>query len=225
LLLLLQPGLSQASQAAKSLGERVAELFSAFQRPRLLALGVAFLLIISLGIGVNITLPLFIAQVHSLLAGTASSMVASVTLVMVLGSAGAGLLLSRGISPVGLFALWAAAGWAAGSLSFYPGLSLTARYLVMIAWFLVSGAALATILAALPLAADPARPGAAAAMLTFAGAVATFLTPPLWLGILASGTWLHFAAVLAVGWVVALGAIATVTAASRARIPSSQTPG
>jgi predicted MFS family arabinose efflux permease len=204
MLALLQPNIAIPKQAKKTFSERIAELFIAFRRPQLVSLGVAFMLIISLGMGANLTLPLLIAEVHVMPAGSASNMVASVTLVMILGSALAGILLARKVNPVRMFVMLALAGFAAGSLSFYPELSVQQRYGVMFAWFLVSGAGLATTMATLPLTADPARPGSAAALLNFAGAVAALVNPPIWLGIFQSGQWLPFLGMMAAGWAIAV---------------------
>jgi len=203
LLLLLQEYATPLSAPAKPLRERLEDLVSAFGRPELLSLGMAFFLIVGVGLGVNITLPLFIERVHSMSASGASSLVASVTLVMVAGSAVAAVVLGRGMRTSRVFAGLGLAAIIAGSLSFAPALALPARYAAMAAWFLFSGAALATILAALPVAADPRRPGAAAAMLAFTGAVATFVAPPLWLGVEEGGQWLPFAALLSGGWLAA----------------------
>jgi len=204
LLCLLQPTVEVAKQAARSLSERVGELFSAFGRPQLVALGVAFLMVISMGVGANMTLPLYTARVHELSAGDASAMVASVTLTMVIGSALAGLFLPKLKRPQWMFLMVALGGLVAGALCFVPDLSVQARYVAMICWFVISGAGMATIMAALPTAADPARPGAAAALLNFTGAVAALLNPPLWLGVFEAGHWIPFIQLFALGWAVSL---------------------
>lgn len=225
LLAFLQPTIAVPKQAKKALADRFAELFLAFRRPQLVALGVAFMMIISLGMGANLTLPLFIAQVHAMSASAASNMVASVTLVMILGSALAGILLARKVSPVRLFVLLAIAGVGAGSLCFYPGLSVEQRYAVMFGWFLISGAGLATTMATLPLAADPERLGSAAALLNFAGAVAALLNPPVWLGIFESGQWLPFSGMMAAGWAIAVLMVWLVFRLAAARAATTaQTP-
>lgn len=200
----LQPAIAMVQKASRSLGERVAELLSAFRRPQLIALGIAFLMIISMGVGANMTLPLYVARVHDLPAGEASGMVASVTLTMVLGSLLAGYLLPKLGKPQGLFTIVAMGGLAAGTFCFLPWLTTETRYLAMIGWFVISGVGMATIMAALPLAADPARPGAAAALLNFTGAIAALLNPPLWLGVFETEQWTIFLTLFGFGWGVAL---------------------
>jgi MFS family permease len=204
LLGVLQPTLQSFKGTSRGISERVAELFSAFRRPQLVTLGITFLMAISMGVGVNMTLPLSTAKVHALSAGQSSAIVASVTLTMVLGSAFAGFILPRLKRPQELFTGIALAGFVVGSLCFIPQLSIGSRYAVMTGWFVISGAGLATIMAALPVAADPQRPGAAAALLNFTGAVAALLNPPLWLGSFATGEWIIFPVLLAVGWSVSI---------------------
>ncbi|MCB2078303.1 MAG: MFS transporter [Novosphingobium sp.] len=201
---LFQPSIVTSGKVARSLADRIAELFSAFGRPQLAALGIAFLMAISMGVGVNMTLPLYVSQVHAMATGDASAMVASVTFTMVLGAALAGLALPKLRRPQSLFPFIALAGLGTGALCFVPSLSVEARYATMIAWFAVSGASLATITASLPMAADPSRPGSAAALFNLAGALAALLNPPLWLGILGTGGWLPFIGLLAGGWTIAL---------------------
>lgn len=204
LLGLWQPAIAAAAKVTRTFSQRVGELFSAFGRPQLVALSIAFLMVISLGVGANMTLPLYTARVHDLSASDASAMVASVTLMMVLGSALAGYLLPRLKRPQWMFSLVAAGGLVTGISCFVPSLSVEMRYAAMIGWFVVSGAALATVMAALPLAADPARPGTAAALLNFTGAIAALLNPPLWLGVFETGHWTTFIQLFGIGWGVAL---------------------
>ncbi|MGB3797686.1 MAG: MFS transporter [Alteraurantiacibacter sp.] len=206
LLGLWQPAIAVAAKVTRTFSERIGELFSAFGRPQLVALGIAFLMVISMGVGANMTLPLYTARVHDLSAGDASGMVASVTLTMVIGSALAGYLLPKLGHPQWLFSFIVLGGLAAGASCFVPSLTVEERYATMIGWFVFSGAGLATVTAALPLAADPARPGAAAALLNFTGALAALLNPPLWLGVFETGHWTTFVQLFALGWIVALAA-------------------
>lgn len=208
LLGLLQPRIATAMPGQTlTLGERLSDLGRAFVRPMLVLLGLAFFLIISLGLGANVTFPTHLAAVHHISVKASSSMVASTTLAMIVGSLGVGILLPRGIRPPVLFTALAVGGLVAGSLCFYPNLSIASRYVVLIAWFVLTGAAMATALAILPTVAEPGRHGSAAALINFAGAVATFLNPPLWLAISASGEWKGFVALLAIGWVLAVALV------------------
>lgn len=183
-----------------TLKQRVVDLGKAFLSPKLVLLTTAFFLLISLGLGANVTFPTHFAAVHNITVHASSNMVASTTLAMVLGSLGVGLLLPLGIRPPVMLSMLTVLSCAAGVLCFYPDISLNSRYFVLLAWFILTGAAMATILAMLPLVAEAGRQGSAAALINFAGAVATFLNPPLWLAISASGKWTPFAALMVGGW-------------------------
>jgi MFS family permease len=204
----------------RALRERLSEFGSAFARAPLILLGAAFFLIISMGLGINVTLPSYLAGVHGISVHAASNIVASVTLTMIVGSFVVGLLLPRGASMAMTFVMIAIASFCFGSLSFYPDLSLTLRWIVTTGWFISSGAALATTLAALPLVAERHRLGAAASLINFAGALAVLVNPPLWLGIAASGEWQWFILLLATGFCLAaillLGATRVAGVAARA---------
>lgn len=205
---LFQPAVKPAAAAkVQDLSQRMAQLFSAFRRPQLLMLAATFFLLISMGLGANVTLPVYLPRVNGLSAAAASSMVASATLTMVIGSALAGLILPKGVRPAVMFSILAGLGFIAGACCFYPVLPVSLRMFPLIIWYMVIGAALSTIHATLPVVADPQRPGAAAALLNFAGAIAAFLNPPLWLGIFQRGQWTPFVLLLAIGWGVAVAMI------------------
>ncbi len=63
---------------------------------------------------------------------------------------------------------------------------------------------MAVAISTLPLLAEPERRGAAAALLNQAGALATFISPPLWLALAAGGDWKRLVGLLAVGWTLTL---------------------
>lgn len=203
---LFQPVIEGAAAKAGALSEKLQELFSSFARPQLVALAVVFLMIISLGLGSNVTFPSYLAGVHNLSAGEAANMVASGTLMMVVGSAIAGFILPYGIRPAVFFTALAAVGFVVGTLSFYPDIDASTRMIPLIIWYVSMGAALSIIHSTLPVVADPKRPGAASALLTFAGALASFFNPPLWLGFV-GGDWTPFIGLLAIGWGIAILAI------------------
>jgi predicted MFS family arabinose efflux permease len=186
--------------ASATMSERLRDLGAAFVSPKLLLLGLAFFLLISMGLGANVTFPTHLAVVHDISVQASSSMVAGTTLAMVLGSLGAGLLLPRGVKPAAMLTALSVASFVAGALCFYPDVSLAGRSVTLFAWFVLTGACMATMLAMLPMVAQAGRQGSAAALINFAGAVATFLNPPLWLAISATGEWVPFIGLLAIGW-------------------------
>jgi hypothetical protein len=189
-----------AGPVRRTLGGQLLELKSAYARPALLLLGLAFFLMISVGLGANLSFPQYFTHVLGMSMAQSSSMVAANTLIMVPGSLLTGLALSRGMRPTSFFAVIAVIGLVVGTLAFVPSLGLSTRYVVMAFWYLCSGASVATLMAVLPLIAEPARRGAAAALLNQAAALATFVNPPIWLGFAAGSDWTPFSVLLAIGW-------------------------
>lgn len=197
---LVLPKTDRSGAPRRTLGTQLLELRIAYGRPTLLLLAFAFFLNISIGLGANLAFPQYFARVLGLSMSQSSSMVAATTLIMVPGSLLAGLALSRGMRPVVFFGVIAMVGLVVGTLCFVPVLALPSRYAALAAWFLASGAAVATLMATLPLVAEPERRGAAAALLNQAAALATFVNPPIWLGFATHDDWTPFAGLLAVGW-------------------------
>lgn len=195
-----------------TLGRQIADLGSACVSPPLVALGLAAFMVISMGFGVNITFPDWFVRVHHISPAAAAGAFSLLTLLMLPGSFGAGALMSKaGMSPLRLFLIVALFSFATGIFSFQPELGLAPRYVVAGTWILCSGAALAIVMAVLPLAAGPARHGAAAALVNQAGALATFVNPPLWRSMLAGGAWGPFVLTMATGWMVSVAAMLFVT--------------
>jgi len=220
LLCTLQPRPAHANaMMVRNLGGQIAELGSAYARPALLALGFAAFLLISMGFGANTTFPDWFVKMHGIGRAAAAGGIALVTLLMVPGSLGAGALLGHGVALRRLFLLLAPLGFVAGTLAFHPALGLAARYGAAALWFLCSGAAMAVVMATLPMVAEPQRRGAAAALVNQAGAIAIFVNPALWRAMLASGDWTPFATILAVGWTLAAMAMLFLGTMSRRGSP------
>ncbi len=187
-----------------SLSTRILDLRLAYARPRLLLLGVSFLLLVVMGLGVNTVFPGYVSRLHHLRISAASSAIALATLVMAPGSIVTGVLLGRGLRPRTAFLGIALFAFVVGSLCFLPGPTAPVRFAILASWFLATGAAMAVAISTLPLLAEPERRGAAAALLNQAGALATFISPPLWLALAAGGDWKRLVGLLAVGWTLTL---------------------
>lgn len=198
LLLVLQENVL-ITQEIKTLKQRLKDVGIAYASPTLLLLGGIFLVLICLGLGANTTFPSYFAKTHDLTLANASGIVASVTLVMVLGSFVVGYLMSKGIKPGTLFIAIAVAGMIFGTLSFYSDLSLTARTVAVAGWFVASGAATAAVMTLMPIVTTPEQRAPSAAILNQGGAIATFITPPIWLSLMASDSWIPFAAMFCGG--------------------------
>jgi predicted MFS family arabinose efflux permease len=213
LLNLRQPGLPDPALGAPrpTLVQRLADLRGTYSRPALLLFALAFFLMISLGFGANSTFPSYFARIHNVPLAQSSSVLAFGTLLMIPGSLGVGALVAAGLRQATVFTAIGIIGLLAGSLAFYPHLDVPARAVVVAIWFVVSGASISTLMATLPLVAEPARRGAAAALLNLSAASATFVNPPLWLP-LSLGGWLPFAGLMSVGWLVAVASVWGLTA-------------
>ena len=196
-----------AMGARPPIGKQLADLKDAYSRPMLLLLAFAFFLMISMGLGANVAFPRYYVRLHGIPMHEATATIAAVTLAMIVGSISVGVLLRGGAKPHRLYTIIAVIGFAAGVLCFWPGLGMPGHTVAMAAWFFLTGAGLAVIMATLPVVAEPERRGAAAALINQAGAVATFLNPPIWLGLAEGGHWSGFVLLLAIGWTLSVGAM------------------
>jgi predicted MFS family arabinose efflux permease len=205
---LRQPQLATQGVGGPTLAQRLADLRGTYTRPALLLFALAFFLMISLGFGANSTFPSYFARIHQVPLATSSSVLAFGTLLMIPGSLGVGALIASGIRQHMVFLAIGIVGALVGSLAFFPALSVPVRAVVVGIWFMVSGASIATLMATLPLVAEPQRRGAAAALLNLSGALATFVNPPIWLPLAAAGAvWLSFAGLMVGGWAIAVASV------------------
>lgn len=216
LLNLWQPTLAVTAATAPGLVDRLRGLRLAYSRPPLLLLALAFFLMISVGFGANTTFPGYLARLHELPVNVTANAIALGTLLMVPGSLGVGALLARGARIGPVFTVLGVLGAVSGSLAFQAGPGVAMRMGVVAIWFVVSGAALAALMATLPRVAEPERRGAAAALMNQAGATATFVNPPLWLSLAAAGKGLPFAILMIAAWVIAVALIWGVTGTTEA---------
>ena len=196
----LVPGTRAVGNA--SMLDRLRALGGAYRQRPSVQLAVAFFFITCAGFGANTALPAFIARVHAISIAAASNRVAGATLMMIPGAALAGALLARGAAPRLVMAGMAVAACLCGSALFWPGTALAAIVPLLGAWFILMGAATALLLAVLPRVAAPEWRGAAAGLISQTSAIATFVTPPLWLSLFAGGAWLPFVALVIGLWVV-----------------------
>jgi MFS family permease len=182
--------------------DRLRDLAGAYRQGPTVQLAVAFFLMVSVGFGANTTLPSYVARVHAISVAAASNLVAGATLMMIVGAVVTGALLARDARPQSVMTGLAAGACLCGSALFWPGAPFSAVVPLLCLWFLFMGGATALLLAVLPLVAEPARRGAAAGLLNQSSALATLVTPPLWLALFAGGTWLPFVALVIGMWLV-----------------------
>jgi MFS family permease len=180
-------------------------MFDAYRQVGPLRLSLTFACLVFMGFGTSTVLPGWLSAQHAMAVGTASRIIAGANLTMIVGGVTAGMLLARGLRDQALFLVITALVIAVAVPLYLPGLAQTPRLLALVAWMMLSGAAIAIVTSALPRVVRDASQGAAAAgLLSQLAALTTFATPQIWLPILASGRWPLFIVVVAIAALAAL---------------------
>ncbi|MET0293307.1 MAG: MFS transporter [Steroidobacteraceae bacterium] len=180
-------------------------LLAAYSQPGPLRVALTFAALVVMGFGVNTVFPSWYAEARGVTLAAASGLLAGANLVMIAGSLAVSVLLAREVRPHRLFTVLAVGSIVAAALMFIVGASPTFLYAGLALWLLTSGAATAVVAAALPrVVASPAQAAGAAGLLSQMAALATFITPPLWLPMLARGQVRGFVVIVIVAWVLAL---------------------
>jgi len=198
--LMLPRGVRPAPSGSMSLGVRIAAIAEAYRQSSVSNIAGAFFLIISSAFGVSIVLAGHLGKVHGLPASQSSAMLGMANLMMIPGAFLAGARLNQGVAAPRLFGGVALVGTVGGTLIFLPETPVPMLLPILCVWCLCLGAATATALATLPRVADRTRLGAAAGLMSQAGAAATLLAPPVWLAALESERWLALVILIAMGW-------------------------
>jgi len=165
-----------------------------------LRLATAFGVLILLGLGVSVVFPPYLSRHYAISIGAASGIMAALNIVMILGSTLSGVFLTRGVLPASLFIGLAVVGSIAGCGVFAPWthMGLTLTFLVI--WLICTGAAMAVLASLLPRVAGPEHRASTAGLLSQTGALLTFITPALWLSVLALDQWLALFMIILAGW-------------------------
>jgi predicted MFS family arabinose efflux permease len=180
-------------------------LLAAYTQSGPLRVALTFAALVIMGFGVNTVFPSWYALTRGATLAQASGLLAGANLAMIAGSFAMLVLLARGIAPIRLFTAVAVLSIAAAALLFTPGQPPALLVPSLVAWLVTSGAATAVVTAALPqVVANPAQGAAAAGLLSQMAALATFITPPLWLRALETGRASAFMAIVCVAWIAAL---------------------
>jgi hypothetical protein len=180
-------------------------VFDAYGQIGPLRLSLTFACLVFIGFGTSTVLPSWLSAQHAMSVGTASKIIAAANLTMIAGGISAGMLLARGARDQAMFLAITALVIAVSIPLYMPGIAQTPRLLALVAWMVLSGAAIAIVTSALPRVVRDATQGAAAAgLLSQLAALTTFATPQIWLPILNSGRWPLFIVVVAIGAVAGL---------------------
>jgi MFS family permease len=192
--------------SASSAGARARpSVFDAYRQIGPLRLSLTFACLVFIGFGTSTVLPGWLSAQHAMAVGTASKIIAAANLTMIAGGITAGMLLARGYRDQALFLAITVLVIAASVPLYFPGLAQTPRLIALVAWMMLSGAAIAIVTSALPRVVRDATQGAAAAgLLSQLAALTTFATPQIWLPILNSGRWPLFIVVVAIGAIAGL---------------------
>jgi predicted MFS family arabinose efflux permease len=184
---LLLPKLASPAQIKTSFSDKVRVLFAGYRQTDVVKLAITLFLVSATSLGLNVILPSYIAQTHSVSVASASGLIAGANLAMIVGAFLVGLLLTWGIAPRIMLAGLAvgAIGFAAAILS--PATPIGTVALVFAGWSFVLGAAQAMIFAVLPRVVDPAAPGLATGVVNQIATLTAFVAPIAFLAALNEG--------------------------------------
>jgi predicted MFS family arabinose efflux permease len=189
-------------------------LLEAYTRLGPLRVALTFAALVIMGFGVNTVFPSWYAQQRGVSLAAASGLLAGANLAMILGSFAISLLLARGLRPLPLFVGIAVVSTASAAVLFSSPDAPALLHPSLVAWLLTSGAAVALVSATLPqVVASPLQAAGAAGLLSQMAALATFVTPPLWLPMLARGEAGAFVLIIAAAWALALALLPRVRSA------------
>ena len=184
---------------------RLADLLCIYREPRPLRLAVATAFLMSIGLGTTTVVPLYFAQVHKISVATSSSVLAFSMLAMILGGIGAGFLLARKVRASLLYLALTIGGMIAGFLVYTPWVNLPVAIAALLVWLLTTGGATAIMYALLPhVVRDPSRAAETSGLIAQVMAVTTFMTPAIYLTLLAKGNWVPLAGLVLAGWLASL---------------------
>ena len=184
---------------------RLADLLCIYREPRPLRLAVATAFLMSIGLGTTTVVPLYFAQVHKISVATSSSALAFSMLAMILGGIGAGFLLARKVRASLLYLALTIGGMIAGFLVYTPWVNLPVAIAALLVWLLTTGGATAIMYALLPhVVRDPSRAAETSGLIAQVMAVTTFMTPAIYLTLLAKGNWVPLAGLVLAGWLASL---------------------
>lgn len=165
-----------------------------------LRLATSFGVLILLGLGVSVVMPTYLSQHFAISISTASGIMAATNVVMILGSALSGVILTRGVRPASVFIGLAVIGTIAGCGVFAPWAQIGFTIAALLVWLICTGAAMAVLASLLPRVAGPEHRASTAGLLSQTGALTTFVTSPLWLAVFGLNQWLALFMIILAGW-------------------------
>jgi predicted MFS family arabinose efflux permease len=170
-----------------------------------LRLALTFAALVIMGFGMNTVFPSWYSQTRGVSVGAASGILSVANLAMIVGGLLTALLIARGLAVTTLFRVFAVAGVIASIGLFAPASPTLLCLAALALWLVTTGASTAVVTYSLPrVVHDPLQGASAAGLLSQIAAISTFITPQIWLRLLAQDQWLWFVVVIAICWVAAL---------------------
>lgn len=202
LLAILGLALPEAAAGAAPAGPRrsILGLLKSKEGIAPLRLATSFGILILLGLGVSVVMPPYLSRHYGITISAASGIMAAINVVMILGSALSGVILSRGARPSSVFVALALVGSVAGCAVFAPWTHMGLPLAALLVWLVCTGAAMAVLASLLPRVAAPEHRASTAGLLSQTGALTTFITAPLWLAVMALNQWLALLVIILAGW-------------------------
>ena len=184
---------------------RLKVLASGYTEPKLVRLVLALGCVVSVGFGTSVVFPAFFSREHQLPIGSVSEMLAVANLAMIVGSLGAGALITRGLRVRTLFTALAVAGIFSGASLWFPLTPMALALVLLCVWLITTGAATATVMAVLPtVIRSPQKGAAATGLISQMSALVALITPPVWLPAVANNRWALLIAMVVAGWLASL---------------------
>ncbi len=181
------------------------KLLATYTQSGPLRLALTFAALVIMGFGMNTAFPAWYAGAHGVSIGVASGILSVANLAMIVGGLLVAFLLARGMAVTTLFRGLAVTGVIASCGLFFPASPTLLCLGALVLWLITTGGANAVITSSLPRVVDDPMQGASAAgLLSQIAAISTFVTPQIWLRLLAHGQWLWFVVVIVICWLAAL---------------------
>lgn len=203
----LLPSVQRESIEESSRAKRIkfADLLQIYREPGPWKLTVSNALLVSAGLGTTTVVPLYFLHVHHVSVALSSGILAFSNIPMILAGIVAGALLARGTKALSIYIVITVAGIASGLLLYAPWVSFPFAVTMLLIWQPMTGAAVAVLMALLPrVTRDPMQGGAAMGLVGQGMAFINFITPPIYLSLVAKQNWLFFAALVVGSWIISI---------------------
>jgi predicted MFS family arabinose efflux permease len=189
-------------------GHGLSSLAAVLREIGVVRLGLAFAAVTVAGLGVNVALPQYLANLHHVSVSAAATILAALSATSILGGVLVGVMLARGFATWLVAALLCIGALLSALLLFVPHTAMALSVVALLAWQLtMTGGFVALIMALIPRRLNnPAVTGMANGLIVQMSCVAATVAPPIFLAVLASGEWWNF--IWVIGGCVALAFLA-----------------